>query len=419
MREPLRHRPFRLLFLAQCASFLGDAVFLVALAFAVIEVSGTASALGLVLGVGSVALIATFLVSGVWADRLPRLRVMVASDLVRVASQATLATLLITERAELWHLVALNAVYSMATAFFMPARTGITPQLLEPRLLMSGNGAMATAENLIWMVGFAFGGILVAAIGVGWAIAIDAATFVVSAAFLLAIGRVPPSAPAADRQPFLRELGDGWREMTSRRWLWFVILNATVFLLVYEAPLQVVGPLTMDDAYDGSRSWGFALSAMGGGAMVGAFLSATHRLRRPILWALGAFFACALVPVMLLVEAPLLALAATFAVVGLGFGLFDTVWESTVQSRVPADKVSRVSAWDWMGSMAGMPLGFALAGVLVESVGRTATLASMAVGTFLICVVFVLDRDVRSLGAELAPGGETDVPVRDSAGSTG
>ena len=187
---------------------------------------------------------------------------------------------------------------------------------------------------------------------------------------------------------------------------------------MYEAPLQVVGPLTMDDAYDGATSWGFALSAMGGGAMVGAFLAATNRLRRPILWALGAFFACALVPVMLLLEAPLWTIAATFAIVGLGFGLFDTVWESTVQHRIPADKVSRVSAWDWMGSMAGMPLGFALAGVLVESVGRTAALTSMAVGTFLVCVVFMLDRDVRALGIELAPGGETDVAVRDSADST-
>jgi MFS family permease len=418
VREPLRHRPFRLLFLAQCASFLGDAIFLVALAFAVIEVSGTASALGLVLGVGSVALVATFLVSGVWADRLPRLQVMIASDLVRIATQCTLAALLVTGEAQLWHLVALNALYSVATAFFQPARTGLTPQLLEPRLLMSGNGAMATAENLIWMVGFAFGGLLVAWIGVGWAIALDAATFAASAVLLLAIGRVPSTAAVEERQPFLRELADGWREVTSRRWLWFVVLNATVFLLVYEAPLQVVGPLTMDDAYDGATSWGFALAAMGGGAMVGAFLSATNRLRRPILWSLGAFFACALVPVLLLIEAPLAALAFVFAIVGLGFGLFDTVWESTVQHRVPADRVSRVSAWDWMGSMAGMPLGFALAGVLVESAGRTATLAAMAVGTFLVCVVFVLDRDVRALGIELSPGAESDGGAQDSVDST-
>lgn len=417
VREPLRHRPFRLLFLAQCASFLGDAIFLVALAFAVIEVSGTASALGLVLGVGSVALVATFLVSGVWADRLPRLRVMVVSDLARIASQGTLATLLITGTAELWHLVALNAAYSVATAFFTPARTGITPQLLEPRLLMSGNGAMATAENLIWMVGFAFGGLLVAWIGVGWAIALDAATFAASAVLLLRIGRVPASAQAEDRQPFLRELADGWNEVRSRRWLWFVILNATVFLLVYEAPLQVVGPLVMDDAYDGATSWGFALAAMGGGAMVGAFLSATNRLRRPIIWSLVAFFACAFVPVLLLIEAPLVALAATFFVVGLGFGLFDTVWESTVQHRIPAERVSRVSAWDWMGSMAGMPLGFALAGVLVESIGRTATLTTMAVGTFAVCVVFLLDRDVRALGSDLVPDATIDAPIGGSVDS--
>jgi hypothetical protein len=165
---------------------------------------------------------------------------------------------------------------------------------------------------------------------------------------------------------------------------------------------------------------------MGAGAMVGAFLSATNRLRRPILVSLWAFFACALVPVLLLVEAPLAAIAAANAVVGVGFGLFDTIWESTVQHRVPAERVSRVSAWDWMGSMAGMPLGFALAGVLAESIGRDATLACMAVGTFAVCVVFIADRDVRALGRELAPGASDHAPPAasddvkpDSAGSPG
>lgn len=413
MRETLRHRPFRLLFLAQCASFLGDAIFLVALAFAVLEVSGSAAALGIVLGAGSAALVLTFLVSGVWADRLPRLWVMIASDVVRIATQSGLAFLLVTGRAELWHLLVLNVVYSIATAFFQPARTGLTPQLLEPHKLMAGNGLMATAESVMWMVGWAFGGLLVAWIGVGWAIAVDAATFAVSSALLLGIGRVPASADREDRQPFLRELADGWREVTSRRWLWFVIVNATAYLLLYEAPLQVVGPITMEAAYDGATSWGIVLSAMAAGAAIGAVISATGRLRRPMLWALVLFFATAVVPLLLLIEAPLAIVAATNLLVGLGFGLFDTVWNSTVQHRIPPDRVSRVSAWDWMGSLAGMPIGFALAGLLVESVGRHAALVGISLGTLVVCIVFALDREVRHLGDELS----SLKPV-DSSGST-
>ena len=120
-----------------------------------------------------------------------------------------------------------------------------------------------------------------------------------------------------------------------------------------------------------------------------------------MLLALWLFFATAIVPLLLLVEAPIVALAACNLVVGLGFGLFDTIWNSTVQHRIPAERVSRVSAWDWM------PLGFALAGVLTETVGRSATLAGMAVATFVICVVFILDRDVRALGSELAGAAST------------
>lgn len=402
MREPLRHRPFRQLFLAQCASFLGDSIFLIALTFATIQVAGSASALGLVLGTGSLLLVLSFLVSGVWADRLSRVRVMIASDLVRLVSQALLALLLISDRAELWHLIVLNGVYSIATAFFTPARTGLTPQLLEPHLLVSGNGVMATAENLMWTLGWAFGGVLVATIGVGWAIALDSLTFGLSALLLRSIGRVDRPPRSTDREPFLRELAAGFSEVRSRRWLWFVILNATMFLLVYEAPMQVVGPITMDRLYDGSRSWGYVLSAMAAGSMLGALLAATRRLRRPMLVSLFLFFATIFVPLLLLVEAPIAAIAAGNLVVGFGFGLFDTIWNSSLQHRVPADKLARVSAWDWMGSMAGMPIGFAIAGLLVEYVGRGPTLVGMSIATTIVCVIFVADREVRTLGDELA-----------------
>jgi MFS family permease len=403
VREPLEHRRFRLLFLAQCASFLGDAVFIVAIAFAVLEITGSAAALGTVLAVGGVALVATFLVSGVWADRLPRLRLMIASDLVRLCTQGTLAALLLTDHATFASLLVLNALYNVATAFFQPARTALTPQLLEPRLLLPGNGLMATAENVMWMLGWACGGLLVAAIGVGWAIAIDAASFAVSATLLLAIGHVPRAERSEPGAPFLRELRDGWREVTSRRWLWFVIVSATSFLMFYEAPLQVVGPLTMEAAYDGARSWGFALAAIGAGATLGAIISASGWLRRPMLTSIWLFFGCAVTPLLLLVEAPLTLICACNLLVGTSFGLFDTTWTAAVQRGVPEDKVARVSAWDWMGSLAGMPIGFALAGVLVDRLGRDVTLGVMSAATLVICVVFVSERSVRRIDVDIAP----------------
>jgi predicted MFS family arabinose efflux permease len=253
------------------------------------------------------------------------------------------------------------------------------------------------------MLGWASGGLLVAGVGVGWAIAIDAASFAVSAGLLMLIGHVPAAERTEPTAPFLRELRDGWREVTSRRWLWFVIMGASSFLLFYEAPMQVVGPLTMEADYAGARSWGFVLAALGAGATLGAILSASGRLRRPMLVALWLFFACAVTPLLLLVDAPILAVCASNLVVGLGFGLFDTVWNAAVQRGVPEDRIARVSAWDWMGSLAGMPIGFALAGVVVAHVGLDATLGAISAATLLVCILLVSERSVRRIDIDIAP----------------
>ncbi|MCW2974071.1 MAG: hypothetical protein JWN72_2344, partial [Thermoleophilia bacterium] len=155
MRELLGIRGFRRFFLAQCASMLGDSIFLVALSFAVLDATGSAAQLGIVLAVGGVLLCASFLVSGVWADRLPRLPIMVTSDVVRLVSQLTLALLLATDTANLAWLIALYSISCVATAFFNPARTGLIPQLLEPDLLLRGNGLLSGAQRSLSIAGFA------------------------------------------------------------------------------------------------------------------------------------------------------------------------------------------------------------------------------------------------------------------------
>ena len=404
MRDTFRHRPFRLLFAAQCASFLGDAIFMVAIAFAVLQVTGSAAALGTVLAVGGVALVLTFSVSGVWADRLPRVRIMVSADVARVVSQSTLAVLLLTDSARLWHLLVLNAAYSVATAFFQPARTALMPQLLPGDRLVAANGLMGTAENLLWAIGWAVGGILVAAIGPGWAIAIDAATFGVSAILLLLIGSIPRAIRSTDEATsFVSELRDGWREVRSRRWIWYTLASATMFLLLYEGPLQVMGPIVTDSSYAGARSWGLMLAGFGVGATIGAVLAARNQFERPLRVALWLFFAAAVVPALLLVQAPVWSIVVATIVVGAGMGLFIPVWDSALQAGVPADKVARVSAWDWMCSLAGMPIGMALAGWLVTGVGREWVLGGMAIGTLVVCAAFIVEPAVRGIDAPDGP----------------
>lgn len=415
MREPLRHRGFRLLFAAQVASFLGDAIFMVAIAFAVLQVTGSAAALGTVLATAALVLVATFAVSGVWADRLPRVRLMIAADATRAVSQGMLAMLLITGSAQLWHLLVLTGVHSIGMGFFQPARTGAMPQLLRGDLLVAGNGLMGVAESVVGTVGFAIGGLLVATIGPGWAIAVDAGTFVVSALLLVMIGFVPASERDSSDTSFWSELRDGWGEVRSRRWVWFTLLAATMFLLSYEGPMQVVGPITTQAQYAGARTWGFLLAGIGVGATIGALVVTSGRLRNPLVVSLWLFLASAVVPVLLLVGAPRWALIASAVVVGLSYGMFDPLWNAALQSGIPAAKLSRVSAWDWMCSLAGMPVGMALAGWCTEAFGRDAVLGAMSIGTFAVCLAFLCEPAVRSIDGLARVRLDVDTPdPRDS-----
>jgi MFS family permease len=205
----------------------------------------------------------------------------------------------------------------------------------------------------------------------------------------------------APRERFLHELAVGWREVATRRWLWLIVLGASIFLLTFEAPMQVVGPVVMRATYNGAATWGLLGAAIAVGALIGAMVAPRAWLPRPMLVSICLFFATVVQPLLLLAHAPVWQLAAINVVVGMGNGMFDTVWHSSMQHQIPADRLARASAWDWMGSMAGMPIGFALAGFAVEHVGTRPTLIAMSVSALVICVGFLIDPEVRDLGNEL------------------
>jgi MFS family permease len=205
----LRERQFRLLFIGQSVSILGDAMSGVALAFAVLEIDGSASELGLVLAAGALPFLVFLLVGGVVADRLPRRGVMLTADVVRMATQATMAVLLIAGVAEVWELAALQALRGTASAFFGPASTGLIPQTVSAERLQEANALRGLASAASWIAGPAIAGALVATAGAGWALGVDAATFGVSAASLAGM-----RLPARERVPagrFLVDLRAGWR----------------------------------------------------------------------------------------------------------------------------------------------------------------------------------------------------------------
>ena len=230
------------MFIAQSVSVFGDGITPVVLTFAVLDLTGSGTDLGIVLACQSIPLVLLALVGGVWADRLPRGAIMVASDLVRAAVQLTGAALLLTGAAQIWQLAVLAACHGAAEAFFRPAAGAILPQIVPAPSLQQANALMGMSDNFGWMVGPAVAGTLVALIGAGGAIAVDGATFLVSAAFLATL-RVPAIVKSEAARGFVAELRKGWQEVRSRTWLWVMLLRVCLVLFIVIAPFQILGPL--------------------------------------------------------------------------------------------------------------------------------------------------------------------------------
>lgn len=398
----LRLRNFRRVLLAQSVSVFGDGITPVALTWAVLELTGSGTDLGLVLAAQALPLAGLALVGGVWADRLPREKVMIASDLVRAAVQATAAVLLLGGTARIWQLAVLAALHGAAEAFFRPAAGALLPQLVPARDLQQANALMGMSDNFGWMVGPAVAGTLIALIGAGGAIAVDAATFLVSAAFLTSL-RVPKLARARAAQRFAAELRDGWREVRSRTWLWVMLLRVCLVLCIVIAPFQVLGPLGLTEQGYTAAAWGWITAAFSLGMFVGAAVALRYRPKRPMVTVALTGATAVLSPLTLALGGGPWALAAVQGGRGVAVGVLVAVWNTVLQTEIEEEAVGRVVAWDWMASMALWPAGLALAGPLAEWFGVTTT-AWITAGLGSVAAFWVLAvRDVWSMRSRVLP----------------
>lgn len=398
----LKERDFGLVYGAQVVSLLGDGIIPVALAFAVLDLTGSATDLGLVLAARTLPMIASLLAGGVVADRVSRRGVMIVADLVRFASQGVLGVLLVSGEARLWELAVLQAVLGAATGFFNPASTGLIPQVVSAARLQEANALRGFAMAIGGIAGPVIAGVLVATLGSGEALLADAATFALSA-LLLARVRVPARADDGPRASFLADLRDGWRELRARTWAWTVV-GAFAIINLLVAPFYVLGPLVAKRELGGAAAWAGILAARGAGEVLGALVALQIRPARPLRMAV---LACGLgfIPTMLLAAgAPAVVIGAAAVLSGAGVMVFNTLWETTMQSHIPPAALSRVSAYDWFGSLTFQPLGFALAGPVAARIGVATTLWAAATLELILVASLLLVRDVRTLGAS-APRG--------------
>jgi MFS family permease len=393
--SPLAERDFRLLFLGRTVSLFGTAFAPIALAFAVLDLGGSATDLGLVVAASTLPQVVFILVGGIWADRLPRHHVMVVSDSIAGAAQAAIAVLVLTGAAEIWQLVALQLVRGTATAFFFPAAQGIVPQTVSARLLQEANALLRLSRNGTQILGAAAGGILVATIGSGWSLAFDAATYFAGATLLLAL-RIPRDLTLPERN-FFRELREGWDAFRSRSWLWAIVVQFAFVNAATVGVWSVLGPVVAEDDLGGAAAWGFILAAQAAGFVFGSVVMLRYRPNRLLLVATLAIFPTALPILLLAAPAPAVGIALAAFVSGVGVEVFGVLWDVTMQQEVSAEQLSRVYSYDALGSFVVIPLGAAIAGPLAERIGMAEALAGSALLILVATALVLLINEVRNL----------------------
>jgi predicted MFS family arabinose efflux permease len=366
--SPVHVRNFRLLLAARTISYLGTYLAPIAVAFAVLDLTGSATDTGIAFACWTVAQVATLLVGGVVGDRLPRQLVMVASDTANVCVRTTMGVLLVTGHARVWELFVLQAFGGVATAFYSPASSGLVPELVPASQLQQANALMSIGRNVSFPLGAAAGGAIVAMIGTGPALLVDAGTYATSALLLVSI-RLPAAARRVSAPNFAHELRDGWDAFTETTWVWVMTLWVSLYFLIAYAPVFVLGPYIAKTSLGGAGAWGTIVAGEGLGALAGGFVGLRIRPRRPWVTVCAFFTITASQSVLLAVHAPVAAIAAAAFAAGFGFSLGSVIFETGLQQSIPPDRLSRVSAYSWMGAMAFLPAGYALAGVVAAAVG--------------------------------------------------
>ncbi|MDF6041134.1 MFS transporter [Streptomyces sp. JH14] len=411
-------RNYSLLTAAAIITGLGTHGALIASAFAVLESGGDGGDVGLVAAARTAPLVVFLLIGGAIADRLPRHRVMVAANALNCVSQAAFAWLVLAGDPELWQMMVLTAACGTGQAFFNPAAEGM--------LMSSVSGEQASRAFALFRMsmhgaaigGAALGGAMIAAMNPGWVLAVDAAAFAVAGLLraFLDVAHIPSRAPGGG---LLADLREGWQEFVGRPWLWSIVAQFSVVVAVVGAAESVYGPLVARDELGGASPWGLALAAFGVGTLCGALLMMRWKPRRLLLAGSLCVFPLALPSAALAVPLPVAGLSAVMFVSGVAIEVFGVSWMTALHQEIPEEKLSRVSAYDWFGSVAMLPLATAVAGPMEGLVGRGQALWGCAVLIVLVTGAVLFVPDVRNLtrrtGAAVAGSAAAKAPVSTAA----
>jgi len=392
---PLAQRNFRLLVGCDVTSMVGTAMAFVAVPFAVLDSGGSVGDIGYVAAAGLVPTIAFLLFGGVLADRLPRQQVMVAANIGQGLAQAAFAVLVLTGNAQLWEMMLLSAARGCAFGFYMPAAQGLLPQTVPADQLAAANAVRRLGLNGAQIGGSALGGIVVAAVGPGWGLVADAASYGIAA--LLRAGLRFDKLPPIARSGIVHELREGWDAFISRRWLWAIVVQFGLVNATFVGAFNVLGPALAKTDLGGAGNWGLILAAQSVGAVLGATLMLRYRPGRLLHSASLAVPLMALPLLALAGPLPVAVIAAAALLAGAGTEIFSVNWSTALQEQIPSNLLSRVAAYDALGSFALTPIGTALAGPIALAIGTTATLAGAALLIVVSAAAVLSVPEVRAL----------------------
>lgn len=408
----LAEQDFRYYFVGQLSTQLGNRIAPLALTFAVLALPGaTASNVGLLLAAQVLPRLLLLLPGGVIADRFSRRLVMITSDLVQFTTQTGTALLLLTGSGSIWHVAVLQVLYGTASAFFSPASTGLVREAVTRKHLQQANSLLGLTKSLTGVIGPAIAAALFAIAPAAYGVLIDAITFLLSAVMLTMMrsgrGRAPVSSTV------WADLREGWWEFRSRRWLWVLVTDASVYAAGVAAAVSLVGPLIAEQELGGASAWALILTARSIGAVAAGFALLRWQPSRPMLT--GRLLLLADVPFLLALALPtqiwlLAVLGGVSGAMQSGFGI---LWRTAMQTHVPDRMLSRVAAYDWLGSLAFAPLGLIVMGFAGEHLGTTTTLVAVVATHLVSTAVVVRIREVRRMRSVTE---ETEAPVSDRVG---
>jgi len=359
----------------------------IAIAFGVLELTGSASSAAIVIAAPTTAQIFLVLMGGTLADRTSRQKLMVGADVLAMAAQFCIALLFLAGEATVPVLALLMLIMGSAMAMHVPAATGFIPQLVKRGELQAANSLLALARNSSITLGAALAGMLVAFLGAGITLLIDAITFGVSA---LLIATIKPRAQEQIQEAsFFADIKSGWREFTRHTWLWVIVVQFSLVVAAIEAIWALLGPAIAIEQLGGAVSWGFVSASMGIGTVLGGLIAMRLQVRRPMYFATLLVFFFSLLAITLSIPAEVWIICVAAFIGGVTGQIFGVLWYTTLQKEIPGHLLSRVSAYDHLGSIALAPLGIVVGGFLFEWLGGRSTLIIAAL-TIIIPTVFAL-----------------------------